>query len=116
MYAERHEVALVTNSSGAATGYTPVVTGRVLAVLYRKTDFADGVDLDVVTERTAQTIWSEDNVNASKDISPLRAAQASTGADITGAYVYPLAVAERIQIDVANGGDTTSGTVHVIIG
>ena len=28
MYVERHVVTLTTDASGAATGYTPVVTGR----------------------------------------------------------------------------------------
>lgn len=44
MYCERHTIALTTNGSGAATGYTPVVSGRVLSVVYAKTDFANTAD------------------------------------------------------------------------
>lgn len=116
MYAERYEVELTTDGSGDAVGYTPVITGRILALHYRKTDFADGVDFDVTTETTVQTIWSEDNVNASDDIYPLRAAQGPDGANITGAYVYPMAVHERIKVVVAQGGASKTGSVFVVVG
>lgn len=116
MYAERYEVELTTDADGDAVGYTPVITGRILALHYRKTDFADGVDFDVTTETTAQVIWSEDDVNAADDIYPLRAAQGADGADITGAYLYPMAVHERIKVQVASGGNTKTGSVFVVVG
>lgn len=122
MHVERHSVALATNGSGAATGYTPVVTGRVLSIQYVKTDFADGVTFAVTAEATGETIWSEAAVNASAVRRPRAPTHATTGAAALyaagGAAVNePIAVAsDRIKIVVSSGGDTKTGTVVVTVG
>ena len=64
MYAERHVVSITTAADGSATGYTPVITGKISAIHYLKTDFADGVDFTVTSEATGESIWVETNVNA----------------------------------------------------
>lgn len=117
MHAERFEIALTTDGDGAAVGYTARrVTGRILALLYRKTDFADGVDFAVTTETTEQNLWTEENVNASKDVYPARAVQGADGVDLEDVYASPVAVDERIKVVVADGGAAKTGTVQVIIG
>jgi hypothetical protein len=122
MYAERHIVNLVTDAEGNAVGYTPVVIGRVLQIHYLKTDFADGVDFDVTGETTGQVIWDQDNVNAAAIVAPRQATHTTAGAAAVyaaggSAVLEPIVVAgERIKVQVANGGDTKSGQVQVVIG
>lgn len=121
MYAERHAVSLTTDASGAATGYTPAVTGRVLAVIYAKTDFADGIDFVVSLEATAEVILTGTNVNASAAFYPRVPVDDEAGADATLDGTRKMrepvtAVNDRVKIVVASGGDTKSGTFHIVIG
>ncbi len=122
MYAERHVVELTTDADGAATGYTPAVTGRVLAIHYVKDDFADGVDFTVTSEATGQSIWAESDVNASASRAPRQPTHGQDGsASLYAGGGEPvedyLALAQdRVKIVVANGGDTKSGAFHVVIG
>lgn len=124
MYAERHTVTLTTDGSGNATGYTPVVSGRVLAVHYVKAasgGFADGVDFDVTVESTGEVLLDKDDINASASFYPRKQVHDTTGTaatlDGTRAMREPVVVAEdRVKIAVASGGDTKSGSVIVVIG
>jgi hypothetical protein len=121
MHAERHVLAITTASDGSATAYTPVVTGRVLAVIYAKTDFADGVDFTVTAEATAQAIYTGTNVNASAVVYPRVPVQDETGANATldGTRLLrePVVVAnDRIKCAVASGGSVKTGTITLVIG
>lgn len=125
MYAERHVVQLTTDAAGAATGYTPVVTGRVLAVHYVKdgsNPFADGVDFTVTAEATGEAILTLTDQNASGSFYPRAATHDVAGAGAlyaaAGTAVRDrIAVAnDRVKIVVAQGGDTKVGAVHVVIG
>lgn len=121
MYVERHEVSLTTNGSGAATGYTPVITGRVLGIVYVKGTFADGVDFTITAEATGQAILALTDQNTSGVFYPRVQVHGATGTALTldGArlMVEPVAVAkDRVKIVIAQGGDTKAGTVHVIVG
>lgn len=115
MYLERHTVSLLT-SSGAATGYTPNVTGRVVSIQYVKTDFADGVDVDITGDATGLIVWNDDDVNAAITVYPLQAAAlGADGAASTLSEVPIALVNERVKIVVANGGDAKTGVFHVIV-
>ena len=120
-YAQRHAVTLTTDASGDATGYTPMVTGRISQIRYVKTDFADGVDFTVTSEATGETIWAETNVNSSATRAPRQATHGTDGTAALyaagGAAVQaPIALAnDRVKIVVASGGDTKTGTVHVVL-
>lgn len=122
MYVKRETVSLTTDASGDATGYTGVVNGRVLGVLYRKTDFANGVDFTVTTEVTGVNIWTESDVNASADRAPRMPTHGQDGsASLYAAAGEPVedlipVAEERIKVVVAQGGNVKSGTVHVLIG
>jgi hypothetical protein len=120
-YAQRHTVALTTAADGSATGYTPVVTGKISAIHYLKTDFDNGVDFTVTSEATGQGIWAELDVNASAVRAPRQATHSTAGvaslyAAAGTAVQDKIAVAEdRIKIVIAQGGDTKSGTVIVVL-
>lgn len=121
MYAERHTVALTTDGDGNATGYTPVVTGRVISIRYVKTDFADGVDVVVTAEATGEVIWDEDDVNASATRAPRQATHSVAGVAALyaagGAAVndHIVVAQDRVKIVVASGGVAKSGTFHVVV-
>ena len=120
-YAERHAVTLVTDASGDVTGYTPVVSGRISAVVYTKTDYDNGVDFVVTGDDTGQTIWSETNVNASKTVAPRQPVHDTAGvASLYAAAGEPVedhivVAQERIKIVVAQGGNTKTGKITVIV-
>jgi hypothetical protein len=119
-YAEAHTVAITTAGGGTATGYTPVVSGRIAAVIYTKTDFANGVDFTITSEGTGQTIWTESDVNASKTVAPRQASHTTVGVaatyDGTRAALVPVVVAnERVKIAIAQGGATKTGSFVVIV-
>lgn len=122
MYVERHAVTLTTDASGDATGYTPVVSGRVLAIHYVKTDFDNTADFTVTAEATGESIWSQSNVTASATKAPRQATHGTDGVAALfaagGAAVndYIAVANDRVKIVVAQGGDTKTGAFHVVIG
>lgn len=121
MYAERHTVSLTTAADGSATGYTPVVTGRIINVIYSKTDFANGVDFTITLEATEQVVWDEDNVDASKTVAPRQATTDTLG--VASLYAaggeavedYIVAARDRVKIVIANGGSAKTGTFTVVV-
>ncbi len=122
MYVERHRVSLTTAVGGGVTGYTPVVTGRILQIVYTKTDFADGVDFAVTGETSGVNIWTEDNVNATATRAPRQATHTTAGvaalyAAAGQAVLDHVGIAqERVKIAVTNGGDAKTGVFDVYVG
>lgn len=120
-YVQRHTVTLTTAADGSATGYTPSVTGKISAIHYVKTDFANGVDFTVTAEATGETIWAEVDVNASASRAPRQATHSTAGvaslyAAAGTAVQDKIAVAnDRIKIVIAQGGDTKTGSVVVVL-
>lgn len=115
-------VALTTDSSGDVTAYTPHVHGEIVNLIYIKTDFANGVDFVITTEKTLQIVWDEDSVDAAKTVSPRQATHSTAGVaatydDVGGNAINgPIyAVVERIKIVIANGGSVKTGVIKVIV-
>lgn len=120
-YAERHTVSLTTASGGGVTAHTPVVTGRVIACIYDKTDFADTVDFAITSEVTGQNIWTEENVTASETVAPRQPTHDNLGVASLYAATFPVEdyyvlANERIEVAITNGGDTKTGAITFIIG
>ena len=125
MFVERHEVAVTTAVGGAGTGYTRVVSGRILAIRYVKdptaTAYAAGVDFAITSEATGANIWTEENVDASKTVYPRAQVHSQAGVGLTydGTRVVaepPLVALDRVKIAVTAGGDAKVGTFHILIG
>lgn len=118
-YAERHTVTLTTDASGDAEGFTPVLTGQVVNVIYTKSNYADTVDFAITAESTGIGIWTESNVTASKTVAPTQPANTQVGGalatagDVQRGPIY--VAAERVRIVVDEGGNTTSGTFTVVV-
>lgn len=121
-YAHKASVTITTDASGDATGYTEVVTGRIIQIRYVKSTYADGVDFVVTVEGTGEAVWSESNVNASATRAPRQATHDVLGAASLYAAAgepvedYIVVANDRIKIVVDEGGDTLAGTFHVLIG
>lgn len=121
MALRRHVVPVTVDASGDATAYSPVISGDLVSIRYVKDDFANGVDFTITAEDTGETIWAEENVNASATRYP-RAATASTAG---AASLYAAAGTavnskislsqDRVKIVVASGGNATSGEFHITV-
>jgi hypothetical protein len=121
MAIRKFTVPLVTNSSGAATAYSPYLSGFIESIQYVKTDFADGVDFTITAEGTGETLWTQSNVNAATVTRP-RAATHST-AGVAALYASGgtavngrIALArDRVKFVVAQGGDTKNGAFVITV-
>ena len=120
--AERNTVTVVTDASGDATAYSPVVTGRILSIRYVATDYTAGVDFTITAEATGETIWTELNVNASKTVAPRQATHSTAGvaalyaAGGTAVNDYVTLALDRVKIVIAQGGANKTGAFHIITG
>ena len=109
-------VVVTTDASGDAEAYSgKTYNGSVRLVLYEKSDFANGVDFTITSEDSGQTIWTQNDVNASAVKYPLTQACSTAGVaatlDGTRAFLVPISlVNERIKVVGGSGGDTKSGT------
>lgn len=116
---ERHKVALATNGSGDATGYTPAVRGRVVAVFYDFVDMSAGV-MTITEEDTGHAILALAAMPVADTLYlPRSIAQGPDGADLTydGTHkVYEaVPVQGRVKVVVASGGATKTGNVYLYV-
>jgi len=124
----RAEIDITTNASGAATVYSPPLNGRIFSIQYVKRDFADTADFtitlvdDDATTGTNESLWSETDVTASKQISPRQATHDNAAAASLYAAAgepvedYYIACNERVKIVIAQGGASKSGKFYVKAG
>lgn len=114
MYVTRRTVSVTTDDMGDATEYSVPVNGLLDRIDYVKSSFADGVDFTITEDETGLQLWAESNVNASASRAPRQATHSTAGAAALyaagGAAVNDrIAIAGKIKIVVASGGDTKSG-------
>lgn len=113
-FIQKETVAITTSTGGAATAFTPKnIRGEILAIIYTKDTFANGVDFTITTDITGQGLWTEDNVNASAIKYPRAVSHDSTGGVLADWKDVP-AADERVKIVIASGGDTKAGTFDVL--
>ena len=121
MNPQRITIALTTNASGVATGQSGVVNGRVSHLIYTKDDFEDTVDFTITGEESGTNIWTEANVTAGKTVAPRQPTHSEAG--VASLYQAPgepvedkIVIAnERINVAIAQGGDTKNGTISIIL-
>lgn len=120
-YVQRLTVDVTTAADGSATEYSEIVTGKISAIHYKKTDFANGVDFTITSEATGETIWSQLDVNAGAIVAPRQATHSTAGvaalyAGGGSAVLDKIAVAnDRIKIVIASGGASKSGQFIIIV-
>ena len=119
---DRPSVTVTTDGSGDATAYLGdalvdgsmgPTTGRVLSIIYEKTDFATGVDFTITTDVTGQNVWVETNVDASKTVNPSVETHDTSGV-AASSRDYVMLADERLKIVVANGGSTKTGKFTLV--
>lgn len=124
MTIRRHVVPVTTEYGGDAEAYSPVMSGKVHSITYVKAgsgNFENGVDFVITAEASGETIWSEEDVNATATRKPRAATHTTAGAaaDYDGsnhAVLGRVALSQdRIKIVVADGGDETTGTFHFTV-
>ena len=118
---QRHTLTITTNADGDATGRTAVVNGVVHAIVYVKSDYANGVDFDATGDVSGIVILAVDDANASATYFPNAISQDTAAATVTfdgtNEVYQPIPVCdEAVKIVVDAGGDTKSGTFHVYVG
>jgi hypothetical protein len=116
----RFTVPVTTAADGSATAYTPWLSGYVQQIQYEKDDFADGVDFTITADETGQTIWTEENVNASSVKAPRMATHNTAGVaatfDDTRPVLDRIALSrDRVKIAIASGGNAKSGSFVVVV-
>ncbi|MBK8772808.1 MAG: hypothetical protein KA788_09540 [Lacunisphaera sp.] len=117
----RHVVSVTTASDGSATAYSPYISGKIHAIHYVKTDFTDGVDFTITAEATAETIWTEANVNAAKACFPRGATHSNAGVAAlyaSGGVAVNDKIAlgrDRVKIAIASGGNAKTGAFHILV-
>jgi len=119
MYITKHIVNITTATDGSAEAYTSdILNGPILKIIYTKptsNSFATGVDFNITTDETQQTVWKEDDVNASKMVAPVEKKQDTLGVDTT--FFGPIYAAnERIKISISNGGSGATGQFIILEG
>lgn len=117
MNVTRTSVTVTTDAEGAATVYTDAVNGLLSQIRYVKDNFEAGVDFTITVEDTGETLWAEEDVDASATRAPRQPTHGTDGAASlyadTGEPVNDMiAVAGRIKIVIAAGGASKSGTFH----
>ncbi len=121
MGVRRFSVPVTTAADGSATAYSPFLSGLLESIQYEKTDFADGVDFTITTETTAQTLWTESNVNAAAVKAPRQATHTTAGvaalyAGGGTAVQDKIAISrERVKIVIAQGGNVKTGNFQITI-
>lgn len=120
----RFAITVTTASDGSATAYSPYLSGYVHAIEYVKPgsgSYTDGVDFTITAEATGETLWTESSVNASKVCLPRAATHSNAGVAslyASGGTAVNDRIAmgrDRVKIVLASGGDSKSGTFHVIV-
>lgn len=109
--------SITTDSAGDGVGYgNKTVVGKVYAVQLVDGDFADGVDVAIVSqaEDLDVPILTLANFNTDQIVYP-REATASVGAGAALVdYCMPLSVG-RIKVTIAQGGAAKTGKVKLFI-
>ncbi len=125
MFPIRHVLTLTVDTSGDATVYTPVVSGRVLQLRYvphASTPLDTNADLAITGEETGVAIATLSNIGLSAFTKvPRQATHGVTGTALVYAAADavsepPYVAGERIKVVVAAGGVSKVGTLHILVG
>ncbi|MDP2410365.1 MAG: hypothetical protein Q8M26_08770 [Pseudolabrys sp.] len=124
MSIRRFVIPVTTDDQGDAEVFSPALSGKLVSIRYVKAgadNFTDGVDFVITAEATGETIWSEENVNASATRHPRAPTHSQAGAAALyasgGAAVNDKIAlgSDRLKFVIADGGDTHTGTFHVTV-
>lgn len=108
---QRQSVTVTCDASGDATVYSSSINGRLVAIHYVKTDYADTVDFTITSENFGQGIWTQINQTASVSKYPWALQDDLVGAERAAPMTRQiLLIHDRVKIVIANAGVTKTGT------
>jgi hypothetical protein len=110
-----HTVVVTVDASGDCTAYTEPVWGKVEAVAYVKTDYADGVDFTITGETTTVSLWTDTNINATETVLPHAVMNLNTSGAALTTHTPIVLAGERIKLVIASGGVSKVGTFKIIV-
>ena len=102
---------VTTDSAGDADVDIGPFRGFLDQIIYTKTDYATGVDFTITDKQTGDTVWTQVNQDASVIKRPGDLVQDTAGADTT--QYDRMFIDGDINVVIANGGDTKSGTFEI---
>lgn len=117
----KFNIDLTTNGSGAATGYSPYLSGYIMAIQYVKTDFANGVDFTITADETGEAILSLTDQNSATIVRPRAPTHSTAGVAAlyaSGGTAINDRIAlgrDRVKVVIAQGGDTKTGRIIVTV-
>lgn len=118
------KLSVTTDGSGAATAYSPRISGKIHSVQYIKdgvNGYTNGVDFTLTAEATGENIWTQSDVNASAVVYPRapthsQAGVASLYAAAGTAVQSPIGVAnDRVKVVLAAGGASKVGVFYILV-
>ena len=120
MTVRRQTVVVTTDGAGAATAFSPYISGYIQEINYVKTDYAAGVDFTITAEATGETLWTQVNVDATATVAPRQPTHSNAGVAAlyaAGGTAVNDRIAlgrDRVKIVIAAGGATKIGTFHIL--
>jgi hypothetical protein len=113
----------VTTGTATGEGFSPFLSGYIESIQYVKASedsFADGVDFTITSDVSGETLWAENDVNASAVRRPRAATHSTAGVaatyDGTRAVLERIALGrDRVKVAVAQGGNGKTGTFVVTV-
>lgn len=116
------KIEIVTNSSGAATvhlthGLSRKLNGFLVCIKYTPGTIDTGADLTITGEESGIPILTKANAGTSVVFYYPRALinAVADGAEAASPSEYIPIKDDRIQVVIANGGDTKTGSIEVIL-
>ncbi len=124
MYAQKITVAAPVDGSGNATVFSPVLTGRIINVIYvadGSTPYDNTVDFTITGEDSGLSILSQTNVAAGFTLQPRQPTHSQAGAAAlyaaggTAVNDHIYLGGERIKIAIVQGGVSKTGQFVFIV-
>ena len=121
MALRRFEMTVVSDGAGAATAFSPYLSGYIHAIHYIKTDYAAGVDFTITAEATGESIWTQLDVDATVTKAPRQITHSTLGAPAlyvaAGTNVNDRIVIsrDRVKIVLAAAGATKTGKFIIVV-
>lgn len=117
----RMNIPMTVSAIGALTKVSDhCITGKLLAIRYNKTDFANGSTITITSAGTEQSLLAKTSINATETFYPRDVICTAAGVDsvfIASGQNVQLAqfvlYEEQIKVVVADGGVSKSGALEI---
>lgn len=117
-----YEIPITTDSSGNCTAYSEQITnGMAAGIRFQRTvgfEIETSADVSVITEYGRIPIWVDTDIGLDRRLLPTTPLHDIVGQQLVGDInlraLVPV-VDERIEVVIANGGDTLSCTIFILV-